>query len=78
MDRQQHEFLYRKINLDNKTSSAEGSIVSPIPVHHHEAIASPLPLSLPRVLTSAHINGIDDHCKGGKPHTTIQTSKRVS
>jgi len=68
----------QKINLDNKTSSAEGSIVSPIPVHNHQAVAFPLPLPLPRVLTSAHINRIDDHCKGGKPHTTIQTSERVS
>ena len=62
MDRQQHEFLYRKINLDNKTSSAKGSIVSPIPVHNHEVVASPFVF--------------DDHCKWGKPHTTIQTSKR--
>jgi len=69
MDQQQHKFLYRKINLDNKTSSAEGFIVSPIPVHNHQAVASPSPLPLPLVLTSAHINKIDDHCKGGRPHT---------
>jgi len=55
MDRQQHEFLYRKINLDNKTSSAEGSIVSLIPVHNHQVVASPLPLPLPGVLTSAQM-----------------------
>jgi len=55
-----------------------GSIVSPIPVRNHQAATSLLSLPLPRVLTSAHINKIDDHRKGGKPYTTIQTSERVS
>jgi len=52
------------------------STVGPIPDHNHQAATSLLSLLLPGVLTSAHINKIDDHRKGGKPHTTIQTSER--
>jgi len=59
-----------------KVPSAMGSIVSPIPVHNHQAATSLLSLPLSRVLTSAHINNIDDHRKGGKPHTIIQTSEK--
>ncbi|QCE00228.1 Protein kinase [Vigna unguiculata] len=62
--------------ITNKTPSAMGSIVDPIPVHNHQAVAFLLSLPLLGVLTSAHINKIDDHRKGGKPHTTIQTSER--
>jgi len=61
-------------NLTNKTPLATGPIVSPIPVHDHQAAASLLSLPLPRVLTSAHINKIDDHRKGEKP-THKHTSK---
>jgi len=78
MDQQQHKFLSKKIKLDKKTPSAECSIVGPIPVHNHQAVVSPLSLPLPRVLTYAHINRIDDHCKVGKPHTIIQINERVS
>jgi len=55
-----------------------GPTMGPIPVHNHQAATSLLSLPLPGVLTSAHINKIDDHHKGGKPHTSIQTSERVS
>jgi len=52
-----------------------GAIVGPIPVHNHQVAASLLSLPLPRVLTSAHINKIDDHRKGGKT-THNHTNKR--
>jgi len=38
--------------------------VSPTPVHRHQAATSLLSLPLPGVLTSDHINRIDDHRKG--------------
>jgi len=55
-----------------------GPTVGPISIHNPQVVASLLSSSLPGVLTFAHINKIDDHRKGGKPHTIIQTSERVS
>jgi len=52
----------------NKTSSKVGLIVSPIPIHDHQAATSPLSLRLPRVLTYAHINELMIIAKG-KNHT---------
>jgi len=65
-----------KKNLTNKIPLAASSIVSAIPVHNHQAAASLLSLPLPGVLTSAHINRIDDHRKGKKPtHKHISKQK---
>jgi len=52
-----------------------GSTVSPIPIHDHQAAASPLSLRSPRVPISAHTKKFDDHCKK-ENHTRIQTQAR--
>ena len=67
-----------KTIITNETPSVMGPTVGPISVHNHQAAASLLSLPLLGVLTSAHINKIDDHRKGGKPHTIIQPNERVS
>jgi len=67
-----------KTIITNETPFAMGPTVGPISIHNPQVVASLLSSSLPGVLTFAHINKIDDHRKGGKPHTIIQTSERVS
>jgi len=45
---------------------------------NHQAVASLLSLPLPGVLTSAHINKVDDHRKGGNHKQSYKQAKGVS
>jgi len=67
--------IRRGITKINKASSNVGSIVSPIPIHDHQAASSPLSLPLPRVPTSTHINKLMIIAKGEKSHTSKQKGK---
>jgi len=56
-------------SINNIKSSSSGPHSGPDTCPIHQATTYLLPSPLPGVLTYAHINRIDDHCKGGKPHT---------
>jgi len=58
-----------KKSINNIKSSNNEPHSGPNTCPIHQAAAFLLPPPLPGVLTSAHINRIDDHCKGGKPCT---------